>query len=123
MIQLADYTSPLKARMIELLLRVDVYRDGGVIHRNRVTDPRWEWLRANRGAFDVDHQDSGIKIVANNRSDWIGWLELATIPTAAPSTRRCSARRSPRRDADRIHRRHGGLGRASGPLAQAARQS
>ena len=78
LIQLADYTPAVKARMIELLLRVEVYRDdAGVIHRNRVTDPRWAWLRANRGAFDVDHQATGIEIVANNRSDWIGWLELA----------------------------------------------
>ena len=78
LIQLADYTPAIKARMIQLLLLVEVYRsDGGIIHRNRVTDPRWAWLRANRGAFDVDHQATGIEIVANNRSDWIGWLELA----------------------------------------------
>ena len=35
------------------------------------------WPRANRGAFDVEHEATGIAIVANNRSDWIGWLELA----------------------------------------------
>jgi endonuclease/exonuclease/phosphatase family metal-dependent hydrolase len=78
LIQLADYTPTIKARMIELLLRVEVYRnDSGIIRRNRVTDPKWAWLRANRGAFDVEHEATGIEIVANNRSDWIGWLELA----------------------------------------------
>jgi endonuclease/exonuclease/phosphatase family metal-dependent hydrolase len=79
LIALADYTPTVKARMTQLLLRVEVYRDDdGVIRRNRVPNPRWAWLRANRGSFDVEHEDTGIEIVANNRSDWIGWLELAT---------------------------------------------
>lgn len=79
LIALADYTKAVKDRLIELLLRVEVYRTdaAGVIHRNRVTDPEWAWLRANRGTFDIDHEATGIEIVANNRSDWIGWLELA----------------------------------------------
>lgn len=79
LIALADYTPTVKARMTQLLLRVEVYRDSdGVIRRNRVPNPRWAWLRANRGSFDVEREDTGIEIVANNRSDWIGWLELAT---------------------------------------------
>jgi endonuclease/exonuclease/phosphatase family metal-dependent hydrolase len=79
LVQLADYTPAVKARMIELLLRVEVYReDGGIVRRNRPTNPRWAWLRANRGSFDVERRDTGIEIVANNRSDWVGWLELAT---------------------------------------------
>jgi hypothetical protein len=71
LIQLAAYTPAVKRRMKELLLKVEVYRkDGAVVRRNRVTDPEWAWLRANRGAFDVEHQDNkGIEIVANNRSD------------------------------------------------------
>jgi hypothetical protein len=76
LIALADYTKAIKDRMIELLLTVDVYRKdaAGVIHRNRVTDPEWAWLRANRGTFDVDHNATGIEIVANfprtNSSAW-----------------------------------------------------
>ena len=34
-------------------------------------------MRANGGTFDVDHEATGIEIVANNRSDWIGWPDLA----------------------------------------------
>ncbi len=79
LIQLADYTPAVKERMIELLLRVKVYRDdAGITRRNRVPNPPWAWLRANRGTFDVEHEDTGVEIVANNRSDWIGWLELVT---------------------------------------------
>jgi endonuclease/exonuclease/phosphatase family metal-dependent hydrolase len=80
LIQLADYTPAVKDRMTELLLLVEVYREDetDTVHRNRVANPPWAWLRANHGTFDVDHEDTGIEIVANNRSDWIGWLELAT---------------------------------------------
>lgn len=79
LIALADYTPAVKARMIQLLLLVEVYRlNGAIVRRNRTTDPQWAWLRANRGSFDVEREATGIEIVANNRSDWIGWLELAT---------------------------------------------
>ncbi|MGA9161041.1 MAG: endonuclease/exonuclease/phosphatase family protein [Actinomycetota bacterium] len=80
LIQLADYTPAIKARMKQLLTDLDVYRenDAGIAHRVRASDPEWAWLRANHGTFDVDHEATGIEIVANNRSDWIGWLELAT---------------------------------------------
>lgn len=70
-----------ETRMIQLLLQLEVYGDdNGIVRRNRTTSPRWAWLRANRGFFDVEHTDSGIEIVANNRSDWISWVELATEP-------------------------------------------
>jgi hypothetical protein len=70
LIALADYTPAVKARMIELLLVVEVYRrDEGVVLRNRATNPRWAWLRAHRGTFDVERDDIGIEVVANNRSD------------------------------------------------------
>lgn len=79
LIALADYTPAGKARMIQLLLQLDVYRDdNGIVRRKRVPDPQWAWLRANRGSFDVEHVATGIEIAANNRSDWVGWLELAT---------------------------------------------
>ena len=63
--------------MIELLLSSRYRRDNGVVRRNRPTEPKWAWLRANRGSFDVEHKDTGIEIVANSRFDWTGWLELA----------------------------------------------
>jgi endonuclease/exonuclease/phosphatase family metal-dependent hydrolase len=81
LIEQVVYTPPDKQRMIDLLVQLEVYRiDSGFVRRNRVTVPRWAWLRANRGAFDVEHADSGIEIVADSRAAWTGWLELATEP-------------------------------------------
>lgn len=81
LIEHADYTAADKARMIALLLTLEIYRrdDFGVVRRNRLPDPDWAWLRANRGAFDVEHEDSrGVEIVASGRDSWIGWVDLAT---------------------------------------------
>jgi endonuclease/exonuclease/phosphatase family metal-dependent hydrolase len=75
----AVYTASDKARLIELLVKVDVYRrTNGIVHRNPTRNPRWAFLRANRGTFDVDRETAGIEIVASGRGSWIGWLELAT---------------------------------------------
>jgi endonuclease/exonuclease/phosphatase family metal-dependent hydrolase len=88
LIEKVSYTQANKARMKDLLLEVEVYRlDHGVVRRNRVTDPKWAWLRANRGKFDVEHKDTGIEIVANTRYDWTGWLELAKEPVDEINTR------------------------------------
>jgi endonuclease/exonuclease/phosphatase family metal-dependent hydrolase len=88
LIQHAVYTAADKARMIALLVQLEVYRlENGVVHRNRVPDPAWAWLRANRGTFDVDHETTGIEVVATGRDTWIGWLELARAPTDETSTR------------------------------------
>ena len=86
-IEKLSYTPANKARMKELLLELEVYRlDNGVVRRNRLPDPKWVWLRANRGTFDVEHKDTGIEIVANSRYDWTGWLELAKEPVDEVST-------------------------------------
>jgi endonuclease/exonuclease/phosphatase family metal-dependent hydrolase len=88
LIEHAVYSPADKARMIELLLLLEVYRlDNSVVHRNRVPDPAWAWLRANRGSFDVDHDTTGIEILAEGRTGWTGWLELAKAPTDETATR------------------------------------
>ncbi len=88
LIETLYYTAADKARMKDLLLELEVYRlDNGVVRRNRIPDPKWAWLRANRGKFDVEHQDTGIEIVANSRFDWTGWLELAKEPVDQVDTR------------------------------------
>lgn len=88
LIELANYGPADKARMIELLIKLDVYRrTNGVVRRNRTPDPQWAWLRANRGSFDVEHTGTGIEIVATGRSSWTGWVELATEPVDETSTR------------------------------------
>jgi endonuclease/exonuclease/phosphatase family metal-dependent hydrolase len=75
----AVYTASDRARLIDLLVKVDVYRrTNGIVHRNPARNPRWAFLRANRGSFDVDREATGIEIVASGRGSWIGWLELAT---------------------------------------------
>src|SRR5687767_5239797 len=88
LIEHVSYSPANKRRMIQLLLTLEVYRDdNGVPRRNRTTTPRWAWLRANRGTFDEEHEDTGIEIVANSRYDWTGWVELATEPVDEVNTR------------------------------------
>ena len=38
------------------------------------------------GTFDVEHQDTGVEIVADSRFDWTGWLELAKEPVDEVAT-------------------------------------
>jgi endonuclease/exonuclease/phosphatase family metal-dependent hydrolase len=88
LIEKAVYTQADKDQMIQLLLQLEVYRlTNGLVHRNRVPNPKWAWLRANKGSFDVDHTATGIEIVAAGRADWIGWIELATEPVDEIATR------------------------------------
>jgi endonuclease/exonuclease/phosphatase family metal-dependent hydrolase len=87
LIERVNYSQANEARMIELLLKLEVYRlDNGVVRRNRIPDPKWAWLRANRGSFDVEHEDTGIEILADSRFDWTGWLELAKEPVDEGTT-------------------------------------
>jgi endonuclease/exonuclease/phosphatase family metal-dependent hydrolase len=88
LIEHVSYSAADKERMIELLVELDVYEEvGGLIRRKRTPTPRWAWLRANRGTFDVDHQNKGIEIVAESRAAWTGWLELAVEPVDEVATR------------------------------------
>jgi endonuclease/exonuclease/phosphatase family metal-dependent hydrolase len=88
LIALEVYTPEDKERMIQLLLQLEIYRSAnGIVHRNLVRNPRWAWLRANRGSFDVDHTATGIEIVAWGRATWIGWVELAVEPVDEIATR------------------------------------
>jgi len=88
-IERVTYTQANKDRMKQLLLALDVYRvdANGVVRRNPTRTPKWAWLRANRGKFDVEHLDIGIEIVANSRYDWTGWLELVKEPVDEVNTR------------------------------------
>jgi hypothetical protein len=88
LIERVIYTPSDKARMIELLIQLDVYRrNNGVVRRNRTLTPRWAWLRANRGTFDVEREATGVEIVANSRAAWTGWVELAVEPVDEITTR------------------------------------
>src|SRR6185295_17460411 len=61
----------------------------GVLRRRDTQNPRWAWLRANRGHFDRQPQDpgEGMEIVATGRASWIGWVELAKEPVDEIATR------------------------------------
>jgi endonuclease/exonuclease/phosphatase family metal-dependent hydrolase len=86
----AAYTGQTRARMRELLVALEIYtvRDG-VVRRNQARDPRWAWLRKNRGTFDREPKDPAkdVEIVATGRADWIGWVELAKEPVDETGTR------------------------------------
>lgn len=89
--QNASYSAGDLTRMRELLVRLDIYsvNSNGAIRRKRSSNPRWAWLRKNRGRFDREPRDNtqNVEIIATGRDDWIGWVELAKEPTNEMSTR------------------------------------
>lgn len=84
------YSDADRARMRALLLKLEVYtRRDGVVRRNQTRDPKWAWLRKNRGTFDREPKDATkpVEIIAKGRGDWIGWVELAKEPVDEEGTR------------------------------------
>lgn len=85
------YGAAEKARIRSLLVDLDIYHLNaqGAIRRRQTSSPRWAWLRKNRGTFDRQPEDQtqNVEIIANGRSEWIGWIELATEPTDETGTR------------------------------------
>lgn len=83
LIQKPDYAPEDKTRIRELLVVLDIYtvtqEAPRVIRRNQSRDPKWAWLRKNRGKFDREPRDEtqSVEIIADGRRDWIGWVELA----------------------------------------------
>jgi hypothetical protein len=62
------YTQADKRRIVELVekLGIDKKDDGG----------DWVILRQNRGRLVKRSKTAGLEVVAEGRSDWIGWLDL-----------------------------------------------
>jgi endonuclease/exonuclease/phosphatase family metal-dependent hydrolase len=89
--QKADYTAADLARMRDLLVVLDVYyiNQHGAVRRKYSSNPRWAWLRKNRGRFDREPTDTNqnVEIIATGRASWIGWVELAKEPTNEIGTR------------------------------------
>ncbi len=85
------YSNADKARMLQLLVDMDIYflNAHNAIRRNYTQSPQWAWLRKNKGAFDRQPNDEtqNIEIIANGRQDWIGWVELAKEPSSELSIR------------------------------------
>jgi endonuclease/exonuclease/phosphatase family metal-dependent hydrolase len=79
--QEAEYPAVRKERMKQLLEQLDIYsrNQQGALRRRETQDPRWAWLRKNRGSFDRQPQDetADVEIIAEGRASWIGWVELA----------------------------------------------
>ena len=89
--QNSNYAPTDRSRMRDLLLTLDIYSRNthGAIRRKRSTNPRWAWLRKNRGSFDRQPNDrtQDVEIIASGRASWIGWVELSKEPTNEISTR------------------------------------
>lgn len=89
--QIAAYTGADKEQMLALLVQLDIYyrNASGAIRRKDSRNPRWAWLRKNRGTFDREPADEtqSIEIIATGRAEWIGWVELATEPVDETTTR------------------------------------
>jgi endonuclease/exonuclease/phosphatase family metal-dependent hydrolase len=91
LIAVSDYSPTDRKRMRDLLEDLDVYtrNNQGALRRKRTTNPKWAWLRKNRGSFDREPRDptKDVEIIAEKRADWIGWLELATEAVDEVGTR------------------------------------
>ena len=85
------YSASIKDKIRRRLVKLDIYRknDQGAVRRIRIQDPKWAWLRKNRGKFDIQPRDKtkNVRIIASGRDDWIGWVELAKESTNEESTR------------------------------------
>jgi endonuclease/exonuclease/phosphatase family metal-dependent hydrolase len=59
------------------------------IRRNQTLNPKWAWLRKNRGTFDREpsNRAQNVEIVADGRGDWITWVELAKEAVDETATR------------------------------------
>jgi len=92
LIQKAKYSATDKIRIRDLLLALDIYavdKKTKAIRRNQTLNPKWAWLRKNRGTFDREPSDhkQNVEIVADGRADWIGWVELAKEAVDETATR------------------------------------
>lgn len=57
-----------------------IVRTNGTLRLNRNPFSAWALLRENRGDFLMQPKKGDVKIVAEGRSAWIGWVELITEP-------------------------------------------
>lgn len=63
------YSSEDKTKMLELMDTL------GILKRD---EGRFVWLRKIRGRIVVRPRNGPVRIAANGREDWVGWLELKT---------------------------------------------
>jgi endonuclease/exonuclease/phosphatase family metal-dependent hydrolase len=91
LIQKAIYTANDKIRIRDLLVELDIYTINatGATRRKQTQNPKWAWLRKNRGTFDREPSDptQSVEIIAGGRDAWIGWVELAKEPVNETATR------------------------------------
>lgn len=91
LINSANYTAEDKNRIRDLLVKLDIYtrNEAGAVRRNHTTEPKWAWLRKNRGAFDSEPRDQiqSVEIVAEGCGNWIGSVELAKEAVDETATR------------------------------------
>lgn len=85
------YSAEDKNRIFDLLVALDIYsvNDHGAIRRKLTQSQPWACLRKNRvkSGREAENQSESIKIAANARDDWIGWIALPKEPTIETSIR------------------------------------
>ena len=69
LLEQATYTPEIKTRLLAIMTKL------GIDKRN---DSRFVILRENRGQLTSYSALRGTRILANGRTDWVGWLELRT---------------------------------------------
>jgi len=64
------YSDADKAEIKRLLIELDVYyvNARGAVRRRLTSDPKWAWMRKNRGSFDRQPEDAS-KDVESSRPD------------------------------------------------------
>lgn len=86
-----EYDAATKTAIRDHLLTLELYvrNDVGAIRKNATRDPKWAWMRKNRGTFDREPKDrtQDVEIVATGRAEWTGWVELATEAVNEVGTR------------------------------------
>ncbi|MBV7262506.1 endonuclease/exonuclease/phosphatase family protein [Photobacterium sp. WH24] len=65
------YSSTDKTKMLELMGKL------GILNKD---EGPFVWLRKIRGKIVVRPRKGSVRIEANGREDWVGWLELKTAP-------------------------------------------
>jgi len=88
------YNGADKRRILDLLEKLGLLRfeeENGAKKARFTEDNKWVWLRRSRGRLVSVHRDGTIEVVANGRSDWIGWLELKREQVNEQATRNTAA--------------------------------
>jgi hypothetical protein len=78
LLEQASYTADEKARIVALLTALGLLKSD---------ESRWVILRRTRGQLVTRSRDGTVRVTADGRGDWIGWLELKREAVNEDATR------------------------------------